>query len=224
MSIIQFYLGCKRQYHEAERVLTTCFELQWVGDLLSDSIRRAGFTPCLGIDQLQVIDRRHNQRIDALKIENKAHQFIQVNRMSEHFAKVMKMQNPSQIGVQNSVRFHAKRPILIADCEHGEVHELLNIEQHTDESLITLNKPLRYSYDTASTYVGEFFEERWFIKSNVKGHKPTLYYQLTQTEEVTSVIHSLHTKQDAQNKRFLELSLGLKDDKTHQLIVTMRGS
>lgn len=144
--------------------------------------------------------------------------------MSEHFSKVMKIQNPSQIGVHISSRFHAKRPILVSDCEHAEVHELLSVERHADEILITLSKPLHYSYDTASTYVGEFFEERWFMKSNGKGHKPTLYYQLVQIEEVSPIIHSLHTKQDGQNKRYLEIALGLDGDKTHQLNVTMRGS
>lgn len=142
-TLFQLYLGSKRQYVEIEKILTTRFDLQWVSDLLSDSIRRAGFTPCLGIDRLQVIDRRnHQNKIQALQIGNQPNQFIQVNRMNEHFTKIVKIQGATRILVQNPVSFHKKRPVLIADCEHAEVQELLEIEQQAENSLITLNKPL----------------------------------------------------------------------------------
>jgi Tfp pilus assembly protein PilW len=59
-ALIQFYLTSKQHYLQTEKVLEAGFEVQWVMDLLSDSIRRAGFTPCLGLDHLTVVDHRHD--------------------------------------------------------------------------------------------------------------------------------------------------------------------
>jgi len=84
--LTQLYLSNKRQYSEAQKLLETNFDLQWVSDLMSDSIRRAGFTPCLGIDQLKTIDRRNNDKtLLGLKIEQSPLQLIQVNRTRELF-------------------------------------------------------------------------------------------------------------------------------------------
>ncbi|CAM3073573.1 Tfp pilus assembly protein PilW [Legionella steigerwaltii] len=223
-TLFQLYLGSKRQYVEIEKILSTRFDLQWVSDLLSDSIRRAGFTPCLGIDRLHVIDRRnHQNRIHALQIGNQPVQFIQVNRMNEHFTKIIKIQGATRILVQNPVSFHKKRPVLIADCDHAEIHEMFDIEQHAENSLITLNKPLFFPYD-GSTYIGEYLEEKWFIKKNAHA-EDTLHYQLVQTEEVTPLIHFIHTRnRRIKEKQFLEIIMGLDENKTHELRVAVRGS
>lgn len=221
--LIQYYLGSKRQYLEAEKILEKSFELQWISDLLSDGIRRAGFTPCVNIEQLQVIDHRGGQEnIHALKIENQPYQALQINRMHEEFAKITKIVSPRQILVQNSVVFHKKRPILIADCEHAEVHELFSVEQQEKALLLQLNKPLVFSY-SASAYVGAFLEERWLIRKNATGDD-TLHYHLIQTEEITSLIHSLHIdEQLAYKKQLLKVVLGLDEQKTYQFMVAVRG-
>ncbi|PWY55905.1 prepilin cleavage protein [Legionella qingyii] len=222
--LIQLYLESKHQYLETEKILAMRFDLQWVSDLLSDSIRRAGFTPCLGLDRLQTIDRRnHHNKIRALNISNYPNQFIQINRMNEHFAKIVKIQNSTGILVQNSVIFHKRRPILIADCEHAEIQEIFDIEPQSEHLLITLNKPLYFSYNT-SPYVGEYLEEKWFIKNNAN-HEDTLHYQLVHTEEITPLIHFMHTRnRRVKEKQFLEISMGLDENKTHELRVLVRGS
>ncbi|QLZ69538.1 hypothetical protein FOLKNPGA_02332 [Legionella sp. PC1000] len=222
--LIQLYLGSKRQYLETEKILETGFDLQWVSDLLSDSIRRAGFTPCLGIDHLQVIDRRnHQNRIHALQAGNQPNQFIQVNRMSEHFAKIIKIQGTTKILTQDPVILHKKRPILISDCEHAEIHELFDLEQQSKNSLVTLNKPLFFSYGP-SAYIGEYLEEKWFIKKNIN-YVDTLHYQLVQTEELTPLIHFMHTRnRHIKEKQFLEIIMGLDENKMYELRVLVRGS
>ncbi|KTD06408.1 hypothetical protein Lgra_3185 [Legionella gratiana] len=222
--LIQFYLVSKRQYMEIEKILEAGFDVQWVDDLLSDSIRRAGFTPCLGLDQLKVIDHRnYHNSIRALNIENQPSQFIQVNRMNVNFAKLIKIESPTTLLVQHLGSLNEKRPLLIADCNYAEIHELLAINQHINETRIILSKPLMHVYETA-TYVGEFLEERWFIKKNAK-RQNALYYQWVQTEEVTPLVHSLSIKkQYIQNKQFLEVTLGLEEDKTYKLMIAVRGS
>ncbi|WP_454781136.1 PilW family protein [Legionella sp. WA2022007384] len=221
--LIQLYLESKHQYLETEKVLAIRFDLQWVSDLLSDSIRRAGFTPCLGMDRLQIIDRRNHQNtIRALRIGNHSEQFIQVNRMNEHFAQIVKIESRTRIWVQSSAIFHNKRPILIADCDHAEIHELFDIEPQGEQLLISLNKPLFFSYNSSS-YVGEYLEEKWFIKNNVH-HEDTLHYKLVHTEEITPLIHFMHTrKRNVKEKQFLEISMGLDENKTHELRVLVRG-
>lgn len=221
--IINIYLDSKCQYIEAEKILATEFDVQWVTDLLSDSIRRAGFTPCLGIDQLQIVDRRSSQKlIHALQFENEPRQLIQVTRMNEYFSKIIQVKDRTKISITHSKVFHAKHPVLIADCKHAEIHDLISIEQQLNETIITLSKPLIFSYDT-SAYIGEFLEEYWFIKKNAKGDD-TLHYRLFQTEEVTPLIHSLKTNnRRGRNKQFLEVLLGLGEKKTHQLLIAVRG-
>jgi len=222
--LIQLYLSSKQHYLEAEQILESNFDLQWVSDLLSDSIRRAGFTPCLGIDQLQVVDRRDIRRtVKGLKIENEPQQLIQVNRMSEVFAKVLYMQSPTKIVVPHSILFNEQRPLLIADCEHAEVHQIFSIEKQADGYLITLTKPLFFSYPE-SVYIGEWLEEQWFIKKNTEGTN-TLHYQLVQIEELSPLVHSLKMSSSrVHGKQFLKVILGMDKDKTHQLTVAVRGS
>lgn len=223
-TLIQFYMSNKRQYLAAEEILSTQFDLQWVTDLMSDSIRRAGFTPCLGVDQLQAVDRRNfSKKLTGLRIENQPQHLIQVNRMNELFSQLISVQNATQIIVSKHAVWNEKRPLIIADCEHAEVHKIGMIDKIGPNYLITLTKPLIFSYDV-STYVGEWLEERWFIKHNVQG-VPALYYQLSQTEELTPLIHSLRIKDKrAHEKRYLDIELGLDQDKTHQLFVAVRGS
>ncbi|MGC1182027.1 PilW family protein [Legionella sp.] len=221
--LMQFYLSSKRHYVEAEELLSQSFDLSWVGDLMSDSIRRAGFTPCLGINQLSVNDRRANGGlIQALRIGNQG-QLIQINRMNEQFAKVINMQSATRVIVSHPPLFNKKHPLLIADCDHAEVQQIVSIESQADKKVITFAKPLQYIYN-ASAYVGEFLEERWFIKKNSRGEE-TLHYQLTQTEEITSLIHTLKIQNEKVNDRqFIKVIMGLDEDKTHTIRVAVRGT
>lgn len=223
-ALMQCYLNSKNQYLHAQKVLATRFDLQWVSDLLIDSVRRAGFTPCLGIDNLHAIDRRKGlQTVSSLKIENQPRQFIQINRMNEWFVPVLRIISPTQILVPRTVAFNEKRPLLISDCEHAEIHQLANIDTLPHNYLITLAKPMLFSYESP-TYCGEWLEEQWIIKKNPMG-KDALYYHGAQTEELTTHIHSLLvSSQWIHGKRMLEIILGLDEGKTQKLDIAVRGS
>jgi hypothetical protein len=217
--LLQFYVSSKFRYLETEKILTIYFDLQWVSNLLSDSIRRAGFTPCLGLNHLQIIDHRHLQhKINALQIGNPKDQFLQINRMDEHFAKVINIRQGTQILMEHALVLHKKRPVIIADCEHAEIHELAHINQQTEKRYVSLSQPLFFSYDNA-TYIGEYLEEQWYIKKNAK-QVNTLHYKLVQTEEISPVIHSLQIQYDQQ---MLQLIMGLEEGKTQKLRVAVRG-
>jgi len=222
--LTQLYLSNKRQYSEAQKLLETNFDLQWVSDLMSDSIRRAGFTPCLGIDQLKTIDRRNNDKtLLGLKIEQSPLQLIQVNRMSELFTQVIEIQSPTKVVVARDILFNEQRPVLIADCDHAEVHQILRVDTLPKSYLITLTRPLTFTF-TRSIYIGEWFEEQWFIKKNAQKIN-SLHYKLFQTEELTSIVHSLEIKKTKVKQRELvDVVLGLDHNKTQSIIVAIRGS
>ena len=223
-TLTQMYLSNKRQYVEAQKVLGVGFDLQWISDLLSDSIRRAGFTPCLGVDQLKVMDRRNfKSTIPGLIIEQTSEQLIQINRMSESFTRVIDIQSPTRLIVSDGLLFKELRPVLIADCEHAEIHQILKVDKLEKNYLVILTKPLMFSY-TPSVYMGEWFEEKWFIKQNDK-QKPALYYKLFHTEEITTLIHSLRIQKKRVNEKpLITIVMGLDDNKTQQLMVAVRGS
>lgn len=223
-SLTQLYLNNKRLYIESQKILEVNFEIQWVSDLLTDSIRKAGFTPCLGIDQLQTIDRRQSGNpLWEIKSEQGAGQSIQINRMSETFAEHVYFQSPSELYISDPVELNEHRSLIISDCEHAEVHHILKVDKLAQGQLVTLSKPLMYSY-TNTAYAGEWLEERWIVKRNSHGIN-TLHYQLIQTEEISSLIHSLFIKeQQIHGKRYFTLVMGLDKEKAHEVNAVVRGS
>lgn len=221
--MVPLYVNTKLYYQGLQDELTQEFEIRWVSDLLSDSIRRAGFTPCLGIEQLKTIDSRSDkQLITALSVNNAYPKSIQVQRMTEHFGKVTQFLNKNELFISEKIEVNTNKPILIADCEHAEVHEIEKIDKSTHGQIITLTKPLFFSYPETA-YLGEWLEERWQIKINSLG-KPALYYHLAHTDELSSFVQSLDvTVSRIQDKHLVKVNLGLERDKLLNLMVIVRG-
>ena len=221
-TLTQFYLTNKHLYLESRAILEARLDVQWVSDLLGDSIRRAGFTPCLGIEQLQAVDRRESGK-PLLALSSGKSQSLQINRMSEAFAEIDSIQNQMQIRVKEPLLFNEHRPVLIADCEHAEVHQIFRVDKLSKITLITLTQPLMFSY-APPVYVGEWLEEKWFIRSNEQG-ADTLHYKLFQTEEISPLIHSLQVEnQMSHEKQLVKMTFGLDENKKHQFLVAVRGS
>lgn len=222
-SLMQFYCNSKDHYLKAEKILAEELDLKWVSELLSDSIRRAGFTPCIGLDQLAVIDTRpHTPSIHGLKIEMSSPQIIQINRMSEYFSKVVSVQNTRHLITSDPVLVHKKHPLLIADCDHAEIHQIDSMVPHAEGFLIILKKPLQFNY-SASTYVGEYIEEQWFIKKNIEGGSG-LYYRSFQTEELTPLVKSLEIHHQRRvDRSLIEVVLGLANGSYRKISILVRG-
>jgi hypothetical protein len=223
-SLSQIYLVHKQLYRGITREIDTNFDLQWINDLLADGVRRAGFTPCLRVDHLDIVDTRSGSHdIQSFKFESKPKQMLQINRMHEEFAEVAVLNNEYQITTSSKIQVQERYPIVIADCEHAEIHRVLKIEQLTHGSLITLTKPLVFTYP-ARSYIGEWIEERWFVRSNSRRIN-ALYYQLHQSEELSPLVHSLLTqKRRVKNHDLLDITLGLDEEKVHKITVGVRGS
>lgn len=218
--LCHFYLLNKRQYTQMHATLARGFEVQMVSDLLADSIRRAGFTPCLCVDKTKIVDRRAEGAVVlGLRIASPPHSFIQVSRMSEHFSHVLAIKNQQQVLISKSSQVMEGHPVLIADCSHGEIHSPLHVAQRVDGTLVTLAKPLMFHY-ASLTYFGEWLEEQWFIKPNAEGDL-TLHYKLVHTEELSPLIHSLDVFKEG---AMVDVHLGVDKSPAHHLAVRVRAS
>lgn len=224
LTLSQLYISNKRQYQIAHHILNASLEIQWVGDMLSDSIRKAGFTPCRSIDDLSTLDRRNEKsKIKAITIAQGAKGAIQLSRMSESFISRGAIQNSYEIWIPKTRHLNFKRPIVISDCQHAEVHWIDHTQSLKQGVVLFLKKPIFFSYQS-KIYLGEWLEEHWRIKTNSNGVN-ALYYQMAQSEELTDLIHSMQVQSIVvNNKKKLNIILGLDEDKTYQFIVAARNS
>ncbi|MGL6030329.1 MAG: PilW family protein [Legionella sp.] len=221
-TMIGCYISHKRQYVQIKQQLEAHFELSLVKELLTHSIRRAGFTPCLNINYLDSYDRRTNSReIRALSL-NRKDAILAVNRMNEVFDELLTTSTAQQLIISSHHRLKENHPMIIADCTHAEIHQVTRVVQLKNSQIISLARPLLFDYDESAA-VGAWLEERWFIKSNhTQGNR--LYYQQLQTEELTSLVHSLELKEQQIGERLLiDVSLGTSQQEAARFSVAVRG-
>lgn len=218
--LMQAYLLNKRHYFTLQQALAENFDLLWVEDLLKDSIRRAGFTPCVGVEQLQSIDRRTiKKKFSGKNIEIK-NQELQINRMDEHFGRLVSVLSKQEIVVSAELSLRVGQSLLMADCQHAEVHQIIQKKKLPQGFLLTLDTPVFFTYPSLS-YVGQWLEERWFIKKNQEGID-ALYYQQAHSEELTPLIHSMIIKSKTRyGKKQIDMVWSL-DKKMHHFSVFTR--
>ncbi|HAT6976744.1 TPA: hypothetical protein JAN54_00420 [Legionella pneumophila] len=222
VTLIQFYIKSKPQYLKAQKLLEINFDLLWVSDLLSESIRKAGFTPCLSVEKLKTYDSRHAERkIINFQFENMPQAQLRINRMSDVYTEVVSFMSPTQIVIQEPVFSNIKHPLIISDCRHAEVHTVSKIDKLNNGYQITLKKPLKFRYDEIA-YLGEWLEETWFTKQNEKGEK-TLHYKLFQTEELSPLIHEFCiSKRIVKQRPVLDFTIGSDEEKFRKISVSVR--
>ncbi|HAT1877331.1 TPA: prepilin-type N-terminal cleavage/methylation domain-containing protein [Legionella pneumophila] len=220
--LTQFYIRSKPQYLKAQERLEINFDLLWIGDLLSDSIRKAGFTPCVSVEKLKTFDSRHAERkIINFQIENMPQVQLRINRMSDVYTEVTNFMSPTQIVIEESVISNIKHPLIISDCRQGEVHTVSKIDKLSNGYQITLKKPLRFRYNEIA-YLGEWLEETWFTKQNEKGEK-TLHYKLFQTEELSPFIHEFYvTRRLIKQRSVLDFAIGSDKETLRKISVSVR--
>lgn len=221
-TMIGCYISHKRHYVQIKQQLEAHFELSLVKELLTNSIRRAGFTPCLNINYLDSHDRRTNSReIRALSLKRKD-AVLAVSRMNEVFNELLTTPTAQQLIISSHHRLKENHPIIIADCSHAEIHQVSRVVQLKNSQVISLARPLLFDYDESAA-VGAWLEERWFIKPN-RGQSSSLYYQQLQAEELTALVHSLELKEQQIGESLLiDVSLGTSEQQVEQFTVAVRG-
>ena len=184
------YLIAKKQYHHLQTNLEQRIDLQLVSEFMRESIRNAGFTPCLSIDSLVSVDLRDKPKpLVAIDLSADHHEQFGINRMSGQFDSLLEIENPMQLFITATEPLYPNESILIADCYHAEVQALREVVHLSHNQRIRLSKPLAFRYQEP-IYVGPWLEERYFIRRDKVG-RPSLFFKAQRAEELTSAVHSL---------------------------------
>ena len=200
-ALMHQYISTKRHYAHLQKVLEDDTELQLATEFIRDRIRQAGFTPCLSLHYLT--------DIKAIQIDAQPKPSLRIHRMSSYFNQILDVPNPTQLLLTRESLLYAEKPILIADCYHAEIQTVSDVSQTVSGQLVTLSKPLAFSYKTP-IYAGEWLDELFFISS-----KGGLFYQENHAEELTPLVKTMTLKLDSNPERtFVSVSFGLKNSHT----------
>lgn len=176
--LMKQYINTKQHYEQIQQGLERELELQLVVELMQDSIRHAGFAPCVGLNQLTTIDGG----LQSLSVD-KAGTALHIRRMGDAFVLVEPMLNPMELLLPQAGSLDKIDRLLIADCFHAE---LLPIQRRQSNRL-TLRHPLVYSYEPP-IYVGEWIDETYVIQ----GHStPQLYYKRDKVDALSEVVQGM---------------------------------
>jgi prepilin-type N-terminal cleavage/methylation domain-containing protein len=209
--VMQQYLLSKRQYLRMRTLLEQNLELQLVSDLLRDSLRSAGYTPCAGLSSLQGMDGRQGKAgLVAVELSSGKEKRLKINRMDEHFSRVVNFLGPNKVVVEGDIHFEAEEAILIADCYHAEVQLLREARKTKAGTVLTLKKSLTFNY-LAPIYLGGWIEEEFFMR-NDQQKRLSLFYKKKRAEVLSSLIHSLSVHLEGRTK--VEVSLGMEEKRS----------
>ena len=216
-SLMQHYLQVKQQYLRVQSTIDNINDIQLISDLMRMSIRRAGFTPCLTLNQLETMDVVSGQaNLRALSFGDNSYH---IQRMDDNFSEVLSIDNHRYIKVHSSANFQIGHPVLIADCYHAEVQQIESISQGM---WINLEKLLVYNYKDP-IYIGPWIKESFYIKNNHEG-RPALFYKERDAEELTCLVNSMVVKAHYDIKHLLvRIILSLSNGKKHTVDARVRG-
>ncbi|MCR9192536.1 MAG: prepilin-type N-terminal cleavage/methylation domain-containing protein [Gammaproteobacteria bacterium] len=203
---IQQYAHVQRHFHWLVVKMAKASGLPITLDLLRSRGHQAGFTPCLSLPALQTLDRRSGHALQMLSFSDHDSK-ITFRRMHEVHVPVAKIRGQRRVTLAASMTWHTGMPLIIADCQHAEVHAAYQISQRS----INLAHALRFDYH-APIYIGAWVEESFWIKNH------TLYYQQQHAEALMSDIvawrwqlapHLLHLDIDRGDKDSIPLDIRL---------------
>lgn len=204
------YISMKQHYIQLQSSMEEAMELQLAGDFIRESVRQAGFTPCLRLDHLMTVDTRNGHTsLSAIDVDAD----LTIHRMNPYFNDLLSELNSTRILVTHYHTLRDDRPILIADCYHAEVHRVIHVSNTAEGQMVTLASPLVFTYQKP-VYVGEWLHERFFIRPH-RG----LFYQHETTDELTPLVKTMSIKM---NGHVVLIKLGLGDEQALNLETRVR--
>lgn len=193
---------CKRYYQSIQARIEQETELQFVMELMQQSIRKSGFTPCLSLRYLESIDKRTNTgSLSSIFMDAERHS-LTIHRMSEVFERVQRIETPTELLTTYHQPLNTKHPLIIADCYHAEIQTAELLKTNAASQRIKLSQPLSHAY-IPPLYVGEWIEEKYWMRTSP--HRGVMY----QTEELSQLITDM--KFVLLSKTLLRVSLGLSN-------------
>ncbi len=219
-ALVNIYLSAKKEYFYLQERLGSEVDVVNVIEVMRDSIHRAGFTPCLNLNQLKSYDAHTRKALlPAIVLNSQRATSLNINRMSEQFASVVTVVNDTELKLKEEASWiQQNKKIIIANCTYAEVHEVTQVKHKHQETIVTLNSPLYYHYE-GEMYVGEWIEEKFYIHQ--QHNKSVLYYQFHHADELTSSINSMKLKMQEEQK-LVEVTLGLNHGKEIQFTSAVR--
>lgn len=187
--MIRHYLTTKQHSADTAHVLAQASDQQLISELIRNSVRQAGFTPCAPIRWLTVGNSSKSQHLEAVTLNVGDKKALQISRMSEDFSLVSDIISSDELLVDADSILKAHEHILVADCFHAQINTIQSIKHYGKVWRVKLKNPLYYAYK-APVYIGEWLQERYFIDKNNEG-KNALFYQLNHPEELSSQIKGL---------------------------------
>jgi hypothetical protein len=187
--LITQYLHVHQHYFQLLKTIEQDIDIELVSTLIRDSIRHAGFTPCLNIEHLDVFDSETNrQKLLSVSIEELPMPILTIRRMSKYFDNVLGVIGPTELSTTSHALLHAGETIMIADCYHAEIQKISTILNTTEGRLLNLTRPLHWAYH-APIFLGKWVEERF-------SKKPTggFIYDYLHAEELTHAIERFTPK------------------------------
>ncbi|MCX7117378.1 MAG: hypothetical protein NTW94_05665 [Legionellales bacterium] len=234
LGLTQHYLAIKQQVQQVQKALEQDIDLILVSDLVRESVRMAGFTPCSSSDHLVT-----EPKIVSLEVRPSK---ILIRRMSERFDEVYDIPKTDLILASHREKYHQDDTIMVADCYHAEVQTIRHIEPMGVQQRITLKTSLHFTYHDA-IYIGAWMEESFEIHKHAGG--ASLFYKSTSgtllpsrgegnkeenklfggpnADELTQEVQSLSAKQDVmQGRKIVHLALGLMNAQPWMLDTSVR--
>lgn len=218
--LIQQYLQIKHQCYATEQAIAQTARLQVVFDLLRRKGHQAGFTPCLPIKHLMTFDQRNQHNLSTLLLEKAPVLTLSFYRMSSFFGQLQPISESGQFELIGNVIPNSNHPVIIADCQHAEVHGTYQISGRR----IQFSHALRFTYQPP-IYWGEWLEERFWVKPNAQGQSALWYQYHQHTDELLPGVQALQGQLISRHgQQVLELKLDLGSNKLMPLVIRITHS
>jgi len=198
--LIKQYAQVYRQDSILNSRLEQTSDLQLVGELLRNSLRGAGFTPCGNLDDLQ---NEFNSELSAVKFIPNS---IEIARMNENYFEFSTKVDALQF-LNKKIKL---QQFMITDCFHAVVVT-------NDSSSLGWNAVLNFieSNFIQPIYIGEYVNERFWIKD-----AKNFYYKFKHSEKLSDYIKSMETSWLENN--FVQVKFILMDKSVQKILVKVR--
>lgn len=208
ITLVLHYYQVKFHQQRMQQSLTQQADVEWVINLMRHEIRVAGFTPCMNLNEMQVYDHVHQQFINSMTAQPDQ---LVIKRMATKFAESRAFISKTQLITTAEPSLHGRQNIMIADCYHAEINQLMTVQSLNQHQLLTLTTPLIFDY-VPPIYVGEWLVHSFSIQ--LKNGQRRLFYQHHRQDELTSAVQSIiPSLQRVADKLILHIELGVKNDK-----------
>ena len=223
-ALVHYYLYSKINYRDDEQQVNRVIDSLWTATLLRQDLQKAGFTPCQSLQTLHSLDRRKidTQALKAITVIQSPLPQLQIQYMDAHYATLLTRISGQQFVVETDSRWQNGDGLLIADCDHAEVHTLKSIHYYGQQARIgLLNAPL--TAFKPPIYVGQWIEKRWSIRPLKNGQMALFHGSAAREEEISNEIDRLQvTWLQSHPEPLLEIILGKGNKELQHFSVWLR--